>query len=181
MPMGRKSLRLEQSPRRIPIGNAGLALLGESVGVARLGPHRVASHAELLTTYLGLLTLGKSDFEAAEGARSDPYFLAAPGLERGISAARLRQSMDAFAMGYARALDSAHQAFLERKQVPVTPLSTGHIALDLDLFPQDNSGARQEGVGYAYRDFDRYGAMCASLGEEGWCLTTELKPGGENG
>ena len=136
-----KPLRLEQSPRRIFTANAGLALLGEAIRVAQLetavaslGPYRGTGHAEVLTTYLGLLTLGKSDFEAAEGARSDPYFLAALGLERGISAARLRQRMDTFAMDYARALDRANQAFLERVQVPVTPLSTGHVALDMDLF-----------------------------------------------
>jgi hypothetical protein len=99
-------------------------------GGGDLGPYRGASHAEVLTTYLGLLTLGKSDFEAAEGARSDPFFQAALGLERGISAARLRQRLDAFAMDYARALDTANQTFLERLQVPVTPLWTGHVALD---------------------------------------------------
>jgi hypothetical protein len=104
MPMRRKSLRLEQSSRRILTGNAGLALLGEAIGVARLeaavanlGPYRGASHAEVLTTYLGLLTLGKSDFEASEGVRQDSFFRAAMGLERGISAARLRQRLDAFA------------------------------------------------------------------------------------
>lgn len=183
-----KPLRLEQSPRRIFTANAGLALLGEAIRVAQLeaavaslGPYRGASHAEVLTTYLGLLTLGKSDFEAAEGARSDPYFLAALGLERGISAARLRQRMDTFAMDYARALDTANQAFLERVQVPVTPLWTGHVALDMDLFAQDNSGTRKEGVGYTYQGFDGYGVMPAYLGQEGWCLTTELKPGSENG
>ena len=87
-------MRLEQSPRRIFTANAGLALLGEAIRVAQLetavaslGTYRGTGHAEVLTTYLGLLTLGKSDFEAAEGARSDPYFLAALGLERGISAA----------------------------------------------------------------------------------------------
>ena len=153
-----KPLRLEQSPRRIFTANAGLALLGEAIRVAQLeaaaaelGPYRGASHAEVLTTYLGLLTMGKSDFEAAEGARSDPYFLAALGLERGISAARLRQRMDTFARDYARALDTANQAFLERVQVPVTPLWTGHVALDMDLFAQDNSGTRKEGVGYTHR------------------------------
>jgi hypothetical protein len=100
-----KPLHLEQSPRRIFTDSAGLALLGEAIRVAQLeaavaslGPYRGAGYAEVLTTYLGLLTLGKSDFEAAEGARSGPFLLAALSLKRSISAARLRQRLDAFAM-----------------------------------------------------------------------------------
>ncbi|MCG5517471.1 IS1380 family transposase, partial [Ectothiorhodospira sp. 9100] len=129
---------------------------------------------------LGLLTLGKSDFEAAEGVRKDPFFLSCMGLKRGLSAARLRQRMDASSMDYARALDQANLTFLEQAKVPVTPLSCGYVALDLDLFAQDNSGTHKEGVGYTYRGFDGYGVMPAYLGEEGWCLATELKPGSEN-
>jgi hypothetical protein len=45
----------------------------------------------------------------------------------------------------------------------------------------DNSGTRKEGVGYTYKGFDGYGVMGAYLGQEGWCLTNELKPGSENG
>ncbi|MCG5520414.1 IS1380 family transposase, partial [Ectothiorhodospira sp. 9905] len=88
--------------------------------------------------------------------------------------------MDASSMDYARALDQANLTFLEQAKVPVTPLSCGYVALDLDLFAQDNSGTHKEGVGYTYRGFDGYGVMPAYLGEEGWCLATELKPGSEN-
>jgi hypothetical protein len=66
-------------------------------------------------------------------------------------------------------------------QVPVTALSMGHVALDLDLFAQDNSGTRKEGVGYTSQGFDGDGVMPAYIGEEGCCLTTELKPGSDNG
>ncbi|MBS3801073.1 MAG: hypothetical protein KGY40_08840 [Thioalkalivibrio sp.] len=86
--------------------------MGEALQVARLdeavrsmGSYRGADHAEVLRTYLGLLTLGKSDFEAAEGVRNDPFFRSSLGLERGLSAARLRQRMDTSAMDYARAVD----------------------------------------------------------------------------
>ncbi|MCG5525875.1 IS1380 family transposase [Ectothiorhodospira haloalkaliphila] len=182
-----KKPRLEQSPRRILTAHAGLALIGEAIAASRLdqavksmGSYRGTDHGQVLSTYLGLLTLGKSDFEAAEGVRKDPFFLSCMGLKRGLSAARLRQRMDASAMDYARALDRANLTFLQQAKVPVTPLSCGHVVLDLDLFAQDNSGTHKEGVGYTYRGFDGYGVMPAYLGEEGWCLATELKPGSEN-
>lgn len=186
--MPHQAPRLEQSPRRTLTAHAGLALMGEAIKVSRLreevkqsmGAYQGVDHADVLSLYLGLLSLGKSDFEAAEGARKDPFFLTSLGLERGLSAARLRQRMDAFALDYARVADEANLNFLRQMKVPVTPLACGHVALDLDLFALDNSGTRKEGVGYTYRGFDGYGVMPAYLGEEGWCLTTELKPGSEN-
>ncbi|SEQ23286.1 Transposase DDE domain group 1 [Ectothiorhodospira magna] len=100
-----KKPRLEQSPRRILTAHAGLALIGEAIAASRLdqavksmGSYRGTDHGQVLSTYLGLLTLGKSDFEAAEGVRKDPFFLSCMGLKRGLSAARLRQRMDASAM-----------------------------------------------------------------------------------
>jgi hypothetical protein len=41
--------------------------------------------------------------------------------------------MDTQAMGYARTTDQANQQFLVNVGVPVTPLSCGHVALDMDL------------------------------------------------
>ena len=55
------------------------------------------------------------------------------------------------------------------------------MALDPDLFPQDNSGTRKEGVGYTYKGYDGYGVMAAYPGAEGWCLANDLKPGSESG
>jgi len=94
-------------------------------------------------------------------ARSDPHPLPARGLERGISAARLRQRMDAFATCYTRALNGANQALLERVQMAVTPLCTGHVGLDRDLFAPENSGTRKKGAVYSYRSFDGHGVMSA--------------------
>ena len=129
----------------------------------------------------GLLGIGKSDYQADEGAREDAHFNAALGIKQVPSSARLRQRMDELSLEYARASDEAIIRFLARIKAPVTPLSTGHVALDMDLFPQDNSGTKKEGVGYTYKGFDGFGVMAAYLGAEGWCLSTDLKPGNENG
>jgi hypothetical protein len=119
----------------------------------------------VLSTYLGPLTLGKSDFEAAAGARSDPFFMAAVGLEGGISAARLRQRLDAFAWTTHAPSTPRTRPFWSACRSPVTPLWTGHVALDMDLFAQDNSGTRKEGVRYNYRGFDGYVVMPDYLGQ----------------
>jgi hypothetical protein len=86
--------------------------------------------------------------QAIEAQRKNPFFHTALAIGQVPSAARLRQRMDTQAMGYARTIDQANQQFLVNVGVPVTPLSCGHVALDMDLFPLDNSGTRKEGVGY---------------------------------
>ena len=50
------------------------------------------------------------------------------------------------------------------------------LALDIDVFPMDNSGTKKEGVSYTYKGFDGYAPLAAYLGEEGWCLACELRP-----
>ncbi len=183
-----RKINTEQSTKEFYTSQGGLTLLGQAIELARLkqqlaalGSCRGISHGDILKTYLGLLGISKSDFEAAEGTREDSYFRAALGIEKVPSAPRLRQRMDESALDYARAVDEGNITFLERIEAPVSPLWTGHVALDLDLFPQDNSGTKKEGVGYTYKGYDGYGVMAAYLGTEGWCLNNELKPGSENG
>lgn len=195
----------EQSTKEFYTSHGGLTFLGQAIALAglerrlaALGPYRGISHLDILKTYLGLLCQGKSDFEAAEGVRSDSYFQASLAIEQAVSSARLRQRMDESAMDYARAAEGSSLDLLARLGVPVTPLSTGHVPLDRDLFTQDNSGTRKEEVSYTYRGYDGYGVMAAYLGAvppgilpsgtlrhpwraEGWCLASDLKPGSENG
>ncbi len=178
----------EQSDKECYTSHGGLTLLGQAIRLAgleqqlqALGKCRGIGHGDIVKSYLALLSIGKSDFEAAEGARKDDYFHAALGIERVASAPRLRQRMDELALEYARVVDEATIVFLERIGAQVSPIWSGHVPLDLDLFPQDNSGTHKEGVSYTYKGHDGYGVMAAYLGVEGWCLSADLKPGSENG
>ena len=178
----------EQSDKEYYTSHGGLTLLGQAIQLAgleqrlqALGICRGIGHGDIVKSYLGLLSIGKSDFEAAEGARKDEYFHAALGIERVASAPRLRQRLDELALEYARVVDEASIVFLERIGAQVSSIWTGHVPLDLDLFPQDNSGTHKEGVSYTYKGHDGYGVMAAYLGVEGWCLSADLKPGSENG
>jgi len=183
-----KIIKTEQSTKESFTSQAGLTLVGQAIQIskleqetAKLGEYRGTGHSDVISTYLGILASGKSDFEAAEGVRQDNYFGSALGIEHILSSSRLRQRMDQIPMEYARAIDQANITFLQESKADVTPLWTGHVALDMDLFPQDNSNTHKEGVSYTYKGYDGYGVMAAYLGQEGWCLTTELKPGSENG
>ncbi|MCG5526424.1 hypothetical protein LRB11_16075 [Ectothiorhodospira haloalkaliphila] len=49
------------------------------------------------------------------------------------------------------------------------------------MFAEDNLwGGHKEEVGYTYLGSDGYSVLPVYLGEEGWCLTTQLKPESEN-
>ena len=53
------------------------------------------ANSDILKCYLGLLTLGKNDFEAVEGFRSQRFVHQALGLRAVPSSATLRQRFDA--------------------------------------------------------------------------------------
>ena len=98
-----------------------------------------------------------------------------------ISSSRLWQRFDEDAADLIPLLDEASVAFLQSVQAPVTALDTGHVALDIDVFPQDNGGTQKEGVSRTYKpNVDGYAPIAAYLGREGWCLACELRPGSQH-
>ena len=75
---------LEQSNDKFYTSHSGLALAGlcinrysdlsRVVGRKMENSNNIISHADLLRSYLGLLCLGKSDYEAITSMRKDDYF-----------------------------------------------------------------------------------------------------------
>ena len=89
----------------ILVSNSGLALAGailQRTGIQRrandirLGERRrpEVSHGDVLAAMIGLLCLGKPDFDAVEQFRADEFFGRALGLTSVPSAATLRQRFD---------------------------------------------------------------------------------------
>lgn len=176
---------LRQSQRDLT-AMAGLAFIGQ-------GLHRFAQIAQLdarfpvrsglglptsaiVSSYVGLLSEGKSDFDAIEGKRRDPFFAKALGVAGVPSAATLRQRMDALTCAD-EAIDALLAPMLQRGRAQFTPLSSGHVPLDIDVFCLDNSRTKKEGVGRTYAGFDGYAPLAAYLGSEGFCLGLELRCG----
>ena len=85
--------------------------------------------------------------------------------------------MDHHAKAFLPIIEKASRDFLQTIQPAFEPLSTGHIPLDADVTPMDNSGSHKEDVSRTYKGCDGYAPMPAYLGQEGYCLEFELREG----
>ncbi len=179
-----RKIHIEQSTTETYTSNAGLTLIGQCIKLSLLDSSPFEkqqqggiSHSDILKSYLSLASLGKSDFEAIENFRGDTYFQEVVGIDQVPSAPTLRQRMDDQADDYRQVIDTTMINFMVKSHVPITALSTGHVALDLDVFPMDNSKTKKEGVSRTYKGHDGYAPLAVYLGEEGWCLACELREG----
>lgn len=133
--------------------------------------------SDVVRAYIGLLSLGKSDFDAIENQRQDRFFKRALGLRAVPSAATLRQRLDAIGRRLQDVTDELPVRLLQHAKAPITALSMGHVALDIDVFCMDNSRTRKEGVSRTYAGYDGYAPIAAYVGAEGWCIGLELREG----
>jgi len=179
----------EQSTKEIYTSTAGLLSVGECLNrhgkLAQLNAADKGgevSNADMLRTYIGLLCQGKSDFEAVERFRHDEIFKLNLQIERVLSSSRLRQRFDRDAT---RLLEEivlpCNVNLLKNLKVQITPLPTGHVVIDADVSPFDNSKTQKERIGWTYKGFDGYAPMLVYLGREGWGIAAELRPGNWNG
>ncbi len=179
-----KRFIIEQSNSNIT-PHSGLSLIGAAISnhthlVDRLDAITLRhglSYSDLIKIYLGLLSIGKNAFEAINAMVDNDFFKAALDIDTVPCADRLRQRMDARAEIYTPLLIEAAIDFLASTQTDITPLPMGHVALDADVTPFDNSGTKKEGASYTYKKFDGYAPMAAYLGEEGYCVGFELREG----
>jgi hypothetical protein len=184
-----KRLILEQSKEEFHTSHSGLALagacinrysdLGRRVGRVAKGSDHIAE-IDILRSYLGLLCLGKSDYQAIAAMQGDDYFKQALGIGRMPSVERLRQRLDEAACGLVPVINRCSRTMIKRLQASITGYPNGLIPLDVDVFPQDNSNTKKEGVSRTYKNYDGYAPIAAYLGKEGWCLEVELRPGSQH-
>lgn len=84
-------------------GQAGLALIGkylQRINLNSLVDPTFPVRSDILKSYLGLLCMGKNDFDAIEGQRKDAFFTRALGLRATPSSATLRQRLDTHASSW---------------------------------------------------------------------------------
>jgi hypothetical protein len=184
-----KHFILERSDDEFYTSTSGIALVGHALNrftnlrsaIAKAVPlaHGI-SHADVIRSFCALLAQGKSDFAAIEQHREDDFFRESLGLSQVPSEATLRQRMDEHATEFLPVVSWATVEFLMKAEVPMNPLSTGHIAVDIDGFAMDNSGTKKEGVSRTYRNFDGYLAMPVYLADEGWLIECSLLPGSQH-
>jgi hypothetical protein len=194
-----RRFEIVRSDRDTLTSHSGLAIVGQALGHTQLSrdlatiPLRHGiEHADCVLSYVGLLCTGKSDFEAIEGRRGDAFFRTALGIAHVPSGPSLRQRFDRHATAMLPHLDNASVTFIDKVGGAVTPILINQgtslarrklrrTTLDIDVFAMDNSGTRKEGVSYTYKGFSGYAPIAAYLGQEGWCLACELRPGSQHG
>jgi len=181
-----KRLIIEQSSTETYTSHSGLALVGLCLNQlngffkalkVNIPFHHGTSHLDLIKSYLGVLCLGKSDFEAIEGFRQDSFFKNALSIKHVLSCSRLRQRLDEHAHSLLMPMRECLITFLIHAKVTVTPLATHHVALDIDVYPMNNEKTKKEGISRTYKNYDGYAPIAAYLGKEGWCLLNELREG----
>lgn len=136
---------------------------------------------DIATVYIAALTTGKSDFEAVRQFASSSFYEQALNVKQVPSPETARQHLDVLAT---TCLSITHQASLDlirNSGCPISRNSFGYTVLDIDPSPHDNSRTHKEGVSYTYKGMDGYTPNYAYLGEEGWCIGAELRPGSQNG
>jgi hypothetical protein len=177
---------IEQSQDETYTSHAGLGLVGLALNRFTSLSHLIARsanqekgipHADIVRSYAGLLAMGKSDYEAIEGHRDDSHFHTALGVDEVPASATLRQQFDEHATDFVGAVNSCVTEVVHRGKGTITPLDTGHVPLDIDVFPMDNSNTKKECVGRTYKNHDGFAPIAAYLGMEGWALEVELRPG----
>ncbi len=184
-----KRFIIVQSDKEFYTSHSGLALVGLCVNKLCSLPAKAKAAFpvspgsngigldDILRSYIGLLTLGQSDYEAVTNRKEDDYFRESLGIGRIPSSETLRQRLDEVALDLRSLADYCSVEFLREAQVKITPLETGHIPLDCDVFGMDNSKTKKEGVSRIYNGQDGYAPMAGYIGREGWCLELELREG----
>ena len=166
------------------LGRTGLAARVDEITLAER-PEPEFSHGGVLTSMIGLLGLGKPDFEAVEAFRADPFFCQALGLEAVPSAATLRPRLDALARPPVEtAIREESADLVARHAPPLTPcyeVADGRygpwIGLDIDVSVFDNSDTKKQGVSWTYKKVDGFAPIFAYLGAEGYLLNCQLRDG----
>jgi hypothetical protein len=163
---------------------AGLALVGqcldminvEAVVDGRIPVSQGIKTSDIVKSATGLLSIGKSDFEAIEPFREDRFFKQALNLRKVPGSVWLRQRLDRVSGALREPLDEMSVRLIERAVAPITP-HKGYVCLDMDTFVMDQSGSKKEDVSRTYQGVDGYTPVAAYLGNEGWCVGLELRPG----
>ena len=188
------TFQLEQSQENLT-SHSGLALFGTTLASSQLAdklnqielpqakqtPH--ISHNEVVVSYIGLLGLGQSDYEAIEPFRTDEVgFKLFLDLETVPSCATLRQRLDQLAAMPQAAtllltLKEESLAILKRQKAVLSPVLGDLVPLDIDVSPFDNSKSHKQEVSRTYKGFDGYAPIMAYIGREGYLVDVELRPG----
>lgn len=139
------------------------------------------SDGHILISQIGLLVQGRTHYDDIELFRHDQGtgFAEALGLAKIPSESSLRLRLEALATPTTRQKLQGANLSLLKAHAP-TPLEINgrkYIPNDIDVTPMDNTGSHRENVGRTYKGCDGFAPIMSNLGEEGFLLHHELRPG----
>jgi hypothetical protein len=185
-----KRFIIEKSKDEFYTSHSGAALIGLCMNrFTSLAPRLGAvsqlkkgsiDHADVVRSYIGLLCLGKSDFEAITGFRQDRFFRESLGLKEVPSEPTLRQRLEDHSEAFQPIVNFCTTEFLRKSAALFSALGTGHVPLDIDVFTMDNSGTKKEKVSRTYQGIDGFATIAAYLAQEGWLLEIEHREGSQH-
>ena len=159
--------------------NAGFQKQFSNIRNAEKRSRKQIDSGTVLTSFIGLLCMGKPDYDAISEFQIDPaYYQTALHLRAGFpSAATLRQRMDEIGNTFRVPLLRFSAHLLKKNNVEPTALKNGMVPVDMDVTPMDNSNTKKEGVSFTYKKFMGYAPMMAYIGKEGYLANAELREG----
>ena len=76
--------------------------------------------------------------------RNDKYFKQSLGIKQVPSAETLRQRFNETAETLEPIISASYAEFIRNAKEIITPLATGHVAVDMNAFGTNNSGTQKE-------------------------------------
>ena len=139
------------------------------------------SDVDILTTQIGLLSLGRTHFEDVELYRQDEAegFSLSMGIDKIPSESTLRHGLEALARVESMSkIEGVNLAILKNHQIsPLEINGRYYIPNDIDVTPMDNTGSHRENVGRTYKGYDGFAPIMSNLGTQGWLAHHEFRPG----
>ena len=129
---------------------------------------------------IGLICVGKPDFDAIETFRDGPFFMQSLELDSVPSSPTLRQRLDSAKGAFNDIILEESARMIGRLAPRLTPCHGKLAAVDIDVSPFDNSKTKKEGVSWTYKRFDGYVPIFGYVGEEGYLANPELRPGSDH-
>jgi len=134
--------------------------------------------SDIFAAMIGLLCEGKTAYDDVREMVENPdFYRFALGSAKIPSAEALRTRLDEIGDAFDKSETAQNTvvSILRANNVQFKPISTGHVPVDADVSPHDNSNTKKEGVGWTYKGFDGYAPIYAYVG--GYMINCEFRNG----
>ena len=138
----------------------------------------------IVTSLFALMVEGKTDFESMDEKRTSIFFKESLGLNFVYAKETVRLYLEQMADDVEGIIGQLRES--AGKIIRKAPLNglwingMHYLPVDIDTTTMDNSETKKEGVSRTYQGFDGYQPILAYVGNEGYILDCELRPGSQH-